>query len=107
MSPDRRSHAPVGAPGKASDGAGAGDRPKGLVGRLGVLSGVGLVVANTVGVGVLTNTGYMAGRLGPREILLAWLVGGVMAISGARCYAAIAHAIPRSGGEYRYLSDLL
>jgi APA family basic amino acid/polyamine antiporter len=72
-----------------------------------VLSGVGLVVANTVGVGVLTNTGYMAGRLGPREILLAWLVGGVMAISGARCYAAIAQAIPRSGGEYRYLSDLL
>ena len=74
---------------------------------LGLWSGVGLVVANTVGVGVLTNTGYMAGRLGPREILLAWLVGGVMAMAGARCYAEIAHAIPRSGGEYRYLSDLL
>jgi APA family basic amino acid/polyamine antiporter len=68
---------------------------------------VGLVVANTVGVGVLTNTGYMAGRLGPREILLAWLVGGVMAMAGARCYAALAQAIPRSGGEYRYLSDLM
>lgn len=66
-----------------------------------------MVVANTVGVGVLTNTGYMAGRLGPQEILLAWLVGGVMAMAGARCYAAIAEAIPRSGGEYRYLSDLL
>jgi APA family basic amino acid/polyamine antiporter len=49
----------------------------------------------------------MAGRLGAREILLAWLVGGVMAMAGARCYAAIAEAIPRSGGEYRYLSDLL
>lgn len=68
---------------------------------------MGLVVANTVGVGVLTNTGYMAGRLGPQEILLAWLVGGIMAMAGARCYAAIAEAIPRSGGEYRYLSDLL
>ena len=73
---------------------------------LGVWSGVGLVVANTVGVGVLTNTGYMAGRLGPGEILLAWLVGGVMALAGARSYAAIAAAIPRSGGEYRYLSEL-
>jgi len=73
---------------------------------LGVWSGVGLVVANTVGVGVLTNTGYMAGRLGPGEIMLAWLVGGVMALAGARSYAAIAAAIPRSGGEYRYLSDL-
>ena len=74
---------------------------------LGLWSGIGLVVANTVGVGVLTNTGYMAGRLGPRDILLAWLVGGVMAMAGARCYAEIARAIPRSGGEYRYLSDLL
>jgi len=72
----------------------------------GLGSGVGLVVANTVGVGVLTNTGYMAGQLGAREILLAWLVGGAMALSGARSYAAIAAAIPGSGGEYRYLSDL-
>lgn len=78
-----------------------------MVGRLGLFSGVGLVVANTVGVGVLTNTGYMAGRLGPRDIMLAWFVGGVLAMAGARCYAAIAHAIPRSGGEYRYLSDLM
>ena len=73
----------------------------------GLWTGVGLLVADTVGVGVLTNTGYMAGRLGPREILLAWLVGGVMAMAGARCYAALAEIIPRSGGEYRYLSDLM
>lgn len=67
---------------------------------------MGLVVANTVGVGVLTNTGYMAGRLGPSEIMLAWVVGSVMALAGARSYAEIAAVIPRSGGEYRYLSDL-
>lgn len=73
---------------------------------LGLWSGVGLVIANTVGVGVLTNTGYMAGRLGPNEIMLAWVVGGVMALAGARAYAEIAALIPRSGGEYRYLSDL-
>jgi basic amino acid/polyamine antiporter, APA family len=60
-----------------------------------------------VGVGVLTNTGYMAVHLGPRAILLGWLVGGVMAMAGAACYAELARAIPRSGGEYRYLSDLL
>ena len=46
--------------------------------RMGLLSGVGLTVANMVGVGVLTNTGYMAGRLGPWEILLAWLVWRVI-----------------------------
>ena len=60
-----------------------------------------------VGVGVLTNTGYMAVHLGPRAILLAWVVGGAMAMAGACCYGELARAIPRSGGEYRYLSDLL
>lgn len=73
---------------------------------LGLWTGVGLLIADMVGVGVLTNTGYMAGRLGPGEILLAWVVGGFMAMAGARCYAALAEIIPRSGGEYRYLSDL-
>src|SRR5262249_35897787 len=37
----------------------------------------------------------------------AWLVGGVAAMCGARAYAAVAELVPRSGGEYRYLSDLV
>src|SRR5688572_26933907 len=104
---------PVGASfGKNDDdgGGGAGavaGAGGGRSGHLGVLSGVGLVMANMVGVGVLTTTGYMAGQLGPWTILLAWLAGGALAMAGARCYAEIAAIIPRSGGEYRYLSDLL
>jgi basic amino acid/polyamine antiporter, APA family len=73
--------------------------------KLGTLSGVGLVLANMVGVGVLTTTGFMAGKLGPWAILGAWLVGGCLALAGARCYAELAAAVPRSGGEYRFLSD--
>jgi basic amino acid/polyamine antiporter, APA family len=75
--------------------------------KLGLASGIGLVVSNVIGVGVLTNTGYMAVHLGPGAILLAWVVGGAMAMAGACCYGELARAIPRSGGEYRYLSDLL
>jgi basic amino acid/polyamine antiporter, APA family len=74
--------------------------------KLGLWSGVGIVVANMIGAGVLTTPGYMAMDLAPSYILLAWLVGGVAALSGARAYAAVAQAIPRSGGEYRYLSTL-
>ncbi|HMG21175.1 MAG TPA: APC family permease [Kofleriaceae bacterium] len=74
--------------------------------KLGMWSGVGIVIANMIGAGVLTAPGYMAMDLAPSYILLAWLVGGVAALSGARAYAAIAQAIPRSGGEYRYLSTL-
>lgn len=74
--------------------------------KLGLWSGVGIVIANMIGAGVLTTPGYMAMDLAPSHILLAWLVGGVAALAGARAYAAVAQAIPRSGGEYRYLSTL-
>jgi APA family basic amino acid/polyamine antiporter len=74
--------------------------------KLGMWSGVGIVIANMIGAGVLTTPGFMATNLAPSYILLAWLVGGIAALSGARAYAAIAAAIPRSGGEYRYLSTL-
>lgn len=74
--------------------------------KLGVWTGVGIVIANMIGAGVLTVPGYMALSLAPSYILLAWLVGGIAALSGARAYAAVAQAIPRSGGEYRYLSTL-
>lgn len=74
--------------------------------KLGLWSGVGIVIANMIGAGVLTAAGFQAMDLAPSYILLAWLVGGVAALAGARAYAAVAQAIPRSGGEYRYLSTL-
>jgi len=74
--------------------------------KLGVWSGVGIVIANMIGAGVLTTPGFMAMDLSPSYILLAWVVGGIAALAGARAYAAVAQAIPRSGGEYRYLSTL-
>jgi len=38
--------------------------------------------------------------------LLLWLVGGVVALSGAFTYAEIATTLKRSGGEYLYLSQI-
>jgi APA family basic amino acid/polyamine antiporter len=69
--------------------------------------GVGLVAANMIGAGVFLSAGFMAQDMGPGPILLAWVVGAVLAMAGARAYATVAQLVPRSGGEYRYLSDLL
>ncbi len=74
--------------------------------KLGLWSGVGLVIANMIGAGVLISTGFAAMDLAPSHILLAWVVGGVASLAGAHAYAAVARAIPGSGGEYRYLSVL-
>lgn len=73
--------------------------------HLGPFSAAALVVANTVGVGVFTTSGFALADLGsPGRVLLAWLVGGVVAACGAWCYAAIATALPESGGEYTFLA---
>ena len=75
--------------------------------RLGLGSGVGLVIANMIGAGVFVSAGFMAQQLRPGAILLAWLVGAVLALAGTIAYGAVVRACPRSGGEYRFLSDLL
>ena len=73
--------------------------------NLGAFSAAALVVANTVGVGVFTTSGFALGDLGtPQRVLLAWLVGGGLAACGAWCYAALATALPVSGGEYAFLA---
>lgn len=75
--------------------------------RLRLASGVGLVAANMIGSGVFLSAGFMAQSMGPGPILVAWAIGALMALCGAAAYGAVARLVPRSGGEYRYLSDLL
>ena len=38
--------------------------------------------------------------------LLVWAVGGIVALCGALSYAELAAALPRSGGEYNFLSAI-
>jgi APA family basic amino acid/polyamine antiporter len=37
---------------------------------------------------------------------MLWVVGGIAAICGALCYGELAAALPRSGGEYNFLSEI-
>jgi APA family basic amino acid/polyamine antiporter len=70
-------------------------------------SGIGLVAANMIGAGVFLSAGYMAQTMSAGWILLDWLFGMALAMAGARAYAEVARLVPRSGGEYRYLSELV
>ncbi len=74
--------------------------------RLGVVTATLVVVANMIGTGVFTTTGLILAEMGsPCAVLLAWLLGGVIALCGALAYAELAASIARNGGEYRMLSD--
>lgn len=74
--------------------------------RLGLPTAAALVVANIVGVGIFTSTGFQAMALHDAgTMLVAWVVGGVLALSGAACYAELGAMMPRAGGEYVYLRE--
>jgi len=66
-----------------------------------------MVVANMIGTGVFTILGLQAeGVRDGAALLLLWALGGVTALCGALAYAELAAAIPRSGGEYHFLSRI-
>ncbi len=72
--------------------------------RLGLPSASALVIASMIGAGLFTTSGFALADLGePRWVLLAWTVGGVVAVCGALSYGGIARRIPVSGGEAIYL----
>ena len=75
--------------------------------RLGVWSGMGMVIANMIGAGVFVSTGSMVYDMNPQQILAAWVVGTLIALAGAKAYSGIAQLVPQSGGEYRFLSTLI
>jgi amino acid transporter len=74
-------------------------------GRLSTAGAVALVVGSMLGTGVFTTTGFVLSELGsPAVVLLCWVVGGLLALSGAAVYAELGAMLPRVGGEYVYLS---
>lgn len=61
-----------------------------------------------IGAGVFTTSGFSYNDLGNRQyVMLAWLIGGVIAICGAISYGQLAQRITESGGEYLFLSRLI
>lgn len=75
--------------------------------KLGVITATSIVVANMVGAGIFTTSGIMAANLPSSTwVLLCWLLGGFIAVSGALCYAELATRMPEEGGEYIYLKQL-
>ena len=84
----------------------AGQPDEGLVRALGLGSAVLFVVGSVIGSGIFLTTGVMAAALpSPALILLAWLTGGVIALSGGLTYAELGAMFPRSGGVYVYLRE--
>jgi amino acid transporter len=74
-------------------------------GRLSLWDGVSVVIGIVVGVSLFKVPALVFGSVeGPVAGLLVWAAGGALSFIGALCYAELAGAWPRSGGDYVYLS---
>ncbi|MDF1814472.1 MAG: amino acid permease, partial [Verrucomicrobiales bacterium] len=74
--------------------------------KIGTGTAIAIVVANMVGTGIFGSLGYQVASLPSGfPVLLLWLIGGVISICGALCYAELAAMFPRSGGEYQLLNS--
>jgi basic amino acid/polyamine antiporter, APA family len=76
--------------------------------KIGLFTAISFVIANMVGTGVFTSLGFQlaGGVTNVAAIMMLWLIGGIIAYTGAQVYGELGAVMPRSGGEYHYLSQL-
>ena len=72
---------------------------------LGMWDAVSIIVGIVVGTAIFKSpTMVFRNVSGPWQAMGVWLLGGVLSLIGALCYAELATTYPRSGGDYHYLT---
>jgi len=65
-----------------------------------------IIVANMIGSGIFTTSGFIIRDVqNPLAMLLCWLIGGLLALTGALCYAELGAMFPEAGGDYVFLRE--
>src|SRR5712691_4351299 len=74
---------------------------------IGFVTASSIVIANIIGTGIFTSLGFQVAEIQSGfALLMLWIVGGIAALCGALCYGELSAALPRSGGEYHFLSRI-
>jgi APA family basic amino acid/polyamine antiporter len=72
---------------------------------LSVFDGVMIITGVVIGGGIFSLPPLVAGITGSVEWMYgAWVLGAVLALIGALCYAELATAFPSAGGDYHFLT---
>ncbi len=75
--------------------------------RFSKTAAISVVVANMIGTGVFTSLGFQLVDIkSVFTLMMLWLVGGIAALCGALTYAELGANLPRSGGEYNFLTRI-
>jgi basic amino acid/polyamine antiporter, APA family len=74
---------------------------------IGFITACSIVISNIIGTGIFTSLGFQLKDIQSGfALLMLWVIGGIAALCGALCYGELAAAMPRSGGEYHFLSKI-
>ncbi|MGE0760721.1 MAG: APC family permease [Pirellulaceae bacterium] len=83
----------------------SGDTPT-LRRALGPGAAVAIVVGSVIGSGVFFKPGKIAAEAGRFDLIICvWVLGGVLCMLGAVCFAELATMFPHAGGLYVYLRE--
>lgn len=78
----------------------------GYVRRLTLFDGTMVVVGGIIGAGIFMSPSVVAERLeSSNMVLLAWFLGGMIALLGALCFGELGSRRPFAGGGYVYLKE--
>ena len=73
--------------------------------RLSLWDAVSIIIGIIIGAGIFeAPSGIFLKVPGPWAAIGLWVLGGLLALVGALCFAELASAYPHSGGEYIYLT---
>lgn len=71
--------------------------------EIGLWRGIALNMIDMVGIGPFITIPFILGPMGGGRAMLAWIVGGLLAISDGLVTAELAAELPSSGGSYAFL----
>jgi len=81
--------------------------PEKLRRKLGFFSMTNIVVGDMIGAGIFTTSGLLLAQLhDPLLLLILWVVGGLIALTGALSYGELGANFPKAGGDYAFLNEL-
>src|SRR5215813_8059899 len=74
--------------------------------QLKLLDSTMIVIGSMIGSGIFIVSAEIARQVGsPGWLLVAWLVTGILTVTGALSYGELASMMPRAGGQYVYLRE--
>jgi APA family basic amino acid/polyamine antiporter len=89
-----------------ADKENAANEPTRLVRGLNVLDATMIVIGSMIGSGIFIVSAESSRLVGsPGWLLMAWVLGGVLTITGALSCAELAAMMPRAGGQYVFLRE--